>query len=231
MVKRVKYFILLLTAKGDNVIITIASQKGGVGKSTIAINLALVMAGYSKKSSIALVDADSQQSCIKMLQGYKRNNLTLYPASEDPHYTIEKIEKKHHSILIDTAPHSHQTMYQATALSDFVIIPLQPSPLDIDAIENTVNALVTIKEKYNPTMQCYFLINRITKRTTLGNGIKEELKRRYPFSILKAMLYDREMYKQSLLTGISVVEYDKGSKAARDMSILLYEINGIIKKK
>lgn len=161
MVKRVKYFILLLTAKGDNVIITIASQKGGVGKSTIAINLALVMAGYSKKSSIALVDADSQQSCIKMLQGYKRNNLTLYPASEDPHYTIEKIEKKHHYILIDTAPHSHQTMYQATALSDFVIIPLQPSPLDIDAIENTVNALVTIKEKYNPTMQCYFLINRI----------------------------------------------------------------------
>lgn len=212
-------------------IITIASQKGGVGKSTIAINLALAMAGLSSKPSIALVDADSQQSCIKILQSHKRKNLTLYPAPENPHRIIGKLQDKHNSVFIDTAPHSHKTMYQAAAVSDLVIIPLQPSPLDVDAIENTVGALLAIQEKVNPELRCYFLVNRITLRTTLASGIRGELERRYPFSILKTMLHNREIYKQSLLTGISVFEYDKSSLAAKELAQLLREVNKIIRNK
>lgn len=208
-------------------IITIASQKGGVGKSTICINLALALAGLTSKPDVALVDADEQRSCIETLRGHKRENLTLYEAPEKPHRTVEQL--KHKAIFIDTPPHSHETMYQAAAVSDLVIIPLQPSPLDIRGIANTVKALQVIQEKINPKLKCCFLVNRITPRTILANEIRATLEKTYPFPVLKTMLHNREAYKQSLITGLSVIEYDKASPAAQEIRNLLVEITKVIK--
>ena len=203
-------------------IITIGSQKGGVGTSTVAINLALGIASLSKKIDVALVDADAQKSCIETLQNHKRKNLTLYEAQEKPHRLIESLSQK--IIIVDTPPHSHETMYQAAAVSDVVIIPLQPSPLDIRSIAITVKALTVIQKKINPHLQCHFLINRITHRTILSSEIRPVLKQRYPFQIFETMLHNREAYKQSLITGLSVLEYDKKSEAAKEMQMFLMEI-------
>ena len=210
-------------------IITIASQKGGVGKSTIAINLALGIAGLPGKTTVALVDADEQRSCSETLHNHNRDNLTLYEASEKPHIIIEQATQKH--IFIDTPPHSHEIMYQAAAVSEAVLIPLQPSPLDIRGAANTVKALRIIQKKINPKLQCLFLINRITPRTILANEIRATLERLYPFQTLSTVLHNREAYKQSLLTGLSVIEYDKNSPAAKEIARLLAEVKKIIKGK
>ena len=210
-------------------IITIASQKGGVGKSTVAINLALGFAGLPGKPTVALVDADEQRSCIETLQGHGRDNLTLYEASEKPHKVIEQLKQQ--VIFVDTPPHSHETMYQAAAISDLIIIPLQPSPLDIRGIAQTVKALQVIKEKFNPNLHCRFLVNRLAPRTVLANEIRETLSSAYPFTVMKTMLHNREAYKQSLITGLSVIEFDKASPAAQEIKHLLLEINRTIKTK
>jgi chromosome partitioning protein len=224
-----KIHFILLTAKGVKVIITIASQKGGVGKSTIAINIALGIAGLSSKPHVALVDADEQGSCLETLQGHERENFTLYKAQEKPHRIIEQLKQS--VIIIDTPPHSHETMYQAAAVSDLIIIPLQPSPLDVRGIANTVKALQVIQMKVNRKLQCRFLVNRITPRTVLANEIRDTLENTYPFPVLETMLHNREAYKQSLLTGFSVIEYDKNSPAAQEMEHLLTEISRLIKGK
>ena len=208
-------------------IITIASQKGGVGKSTVCINLALALAGLPSRPDVGLVDADEQKSCIETLRGHSRDNLTVYEAPDKPHRTIEQL--KHRAIFIDTPPHSHETMYQAAAVSDMVVIPLQPSPLDIRGIANTVKALQVVQQKFNSALKCCFLVNRITPRTILANDIRLTLESTYPFPVLQTMLHNREAYKQSLITGLSVIEYNKASPAAMEIGNLLKEVTKVLK--
>lgn len=208
--------------------ISIISQKGGSGKSTVAINLALAVAGLPAKPRVALVDADEQLSCVETLAGHQRENLFLYETREKPHRLIEKLREG--VVFIDTAPHSDEIMYQVAAVSNLVVIPIQPSPLDIRAMARTVKALELIKEKYNPKLKVRLLINRITLRTTLAGEIRETLSRLYPeVAALQAMLHNREAYKQSLITGQSVIEYDRSSPAAKELAALLVEIGKIVK--
>ena len=208
--------------------ISIISQKGGSGKSTVAINLALAVAGLPVKPRVALVDADEQKSCMETLSGHRRDNLFLYQTTEKPHRLIEEL--KEGVIFIDTAPHSDELMYQVAAVSNLVIIPVQPSPLDVRAMARTVTALGLIREKYNSKLKVRALINRITPRTTLAGEIRETLSRLYPsVAVLESMLHNREAYKQSLITGQSVIEYDRNSPAARELGALLVEIGKIVK--
>lgn len=208
-------------------VISIISQKGGVGKSTVAINLALAFASLPDKPNIALVDADEQRSCLNTLSEHHYDNLSLYEAIVKPHKIIENL--KHKIIVVDTPPHSNETAYQAAAVSELVVIPCQPSPLDLRALAPTIKALFVIKEQYNPNLLCRFLVNRVQHRTTLSNEIRETLERLYPLvPVLKTVLYDRQAYKQSLLTGLSVIDFDRRSLAALEIYQLLDEIKELI---
>lgn len=215
--------VLLLSkvTKGLSVIITVAAQKGGSGKSTIAINAALILAGLKKKPTVALVDTDRQRSCIQTLQGHERDNLKVYETTEKPTEVIQGLSEQY--TIVDTPPHSHEVAYVAAALSDLVVIPVQPSPLDIRAAADTVKALQII-QGHRPDLQCCFLVNRIAGGTILAKEIKSTLERFYPFPVLETMLHDRQAYKQSLITGQSVLEYDKRSAAAQEMGKLVLEI-------
>jgi chromosome partitioning protein len=212
-------------------IITIASQKGGSGKTTICINLALAMAGLRKNQRVALVDTDEQRSCIETLntQG-TRENLTLYEVTEKTHRLVETIRDKHEIIIIDTPPHSQEVVYQAAAVSDLVIIPLQPSPLDVRGVLKTVQAMEFIKENNNPHLLCRFLINRVNPRSILSHEIRATLTKFYPYPIFNSVLQNREIYKRSLVSGKSVLEYDKNGTAGQEIKKLINEINRLVKK-
>jgi len=202
-------------------IITIGNQKGGCGKSTVAMNLALGTAAL--KYSTALIDADVQKSCLETLQGHTKENLTTYESGEGVHRLAKNLLDDF--IFIDTPPHSNTIMYQAIAIADLVIIPLQPSPLDIRSARQTVAVCRAIQEKLGKRIQCYFLLNKINPRTTLGRQVAGHLEKMYRLPIFQTRLQNRIIYQQSLIYGKSVLEYGKNNKAAKEVGDLLVEVH------
>lgn len=209
-------------------VITIGSQKGGAGKSTVAINMALMIASSSKDYKVALVDTDKQRSCIQTLAKNKRDNLKVYEIQKKPNRVI--LELKEDVVVVDTPPHSHEVMHLAAAVSDVVLIPIQPSPLDIRAASDTVKALEIIKAEVNPDLQCCFLLNRLKAGTILAKEVRATVEKLYPFSVLDTSLFDRQVYKQSLITGQSVLEFDKSSTASQEMAALVVEVLKLVSK-
>ncbi len=209
-------------------VITIGSQKGGAGKSTVAINMALMIASSSKNYKVALVDTDKQRSCIQTLAKNKRDNLVVYEVQDKPNRTIMRLEED--IVVVDTPPHSHELMHLAAAVSNVVLIPIQPSPLDIRAAGDTVKALSIIKTEVNPELQCCFLLNRLKAGTILTKELRSTVEKLYPFSVLETSLFDRQLYKQSLITGQSVMEFDKNSPAAQEMADLVVEVLKLVSR-
>lgn len=210
-------------------IITLTNQKGGCGKSTTTINLALGTAALNYKT--ALIDADEQKSCLDTLQDYPKPNLTLYEAGDNIDEVVTKIKDDFHFIFIDTPPHSHHIMYQAMAVSDFIIIPLQASPLDIRSAKRTIDACEQVQKKVGHEIPCYFLLNRVNPRTKLSKEIGTYIRELYTVPLLQSRLHNRVAYAQSLMHGKSVIEHSRSSDAALEVRKLLKEVHRIFQKK
>lgn len=210
-------------------IITLTNQKGGCGKSTVTMNLALGTAALNYKT--ALIDADEQKSCFETLQDFPKPNLTLYEAGQNVEELVAEIKDKFHFIFIDTPPHSHHIMYQAMAVSDFIIIPLQASPLDIRSAKRTIDAFEQVKKKVNRDIPCYFLLNRVNPRTNLSKEIGNYIRELYTVPLLQSRLHNRVAYAQSLMYGKSVIEHSRSSDAAIEVRKLLKEVHRIFLKK
>ena len=210
-------------------IITLTNQKGGCGKSTVTMNLALGTAALNYKT--ALIDADEQKSCFETLQDFPKQNLTLYEGEQNLEELVAKIKDKFHFIFIDTPPHSHHIMHQAMGVSDFIIIPLQASPLDIRSAKRTIDAFEQIKKKVNRDIPCYFLLNRVNPRTKLSKEIGNYIRELYTVPLLQSRLHNRVAYAQSLMYGKSVIEHSRSSDAAIEVTKLLKEVHRIFLKK
>lgn len=206
-------------------IITTLSQKGGVGKSTILINMALGIAGLNEKLSVALVDCDPQQTCQMLLGRHNaRSNFTLYAVDKDPHVFVKGLKEQF--IFCDTASGIHRVNYLCAAVSDLIIIPVRPAPADILSLKATVADL----EKIPLKLDARFLINGLVAGTSLAAWVRGALKKLYPaIPILKTELHFRQTYMQSQLSGKSVFEHNKTSPASGEMKQLLTEINRIVK--
>jgi chromosome partitioning protein len=210
-------------------IITLTNQKGGCGKSTATMNLALGTAALNYKT--ALIDADEQKSCLETLQDHPKSNLNVYEAGKNVDDLVAKLKDKFHFIFIDTPPHSHHIMYQAMAVSDFIIIPLQASPLDIRSARRTIDALKKVQKNMGHEIPCYFLLNRVNPRTKLSKEIGAYIRELYTVPLLQSRLHNRVAYAQSLMHGKSVIEHSRSSDAALEVTKLLKEVHRIFQKK
>ncbi|AGF77749.1 ATPase involved in chromosome partitioning [Desulfocapsa sulfexigens DSM 10523] len=210
-------------------IITLTNQKGGCGKSTATMNLALGTAALNYKT--ALIDTDEQKSCLETLGDHSKSNLTLYEAREDVEDLVAEIKSKFHFIFIDTPPHSHHIMYRAMAVSDFIIIPLQASPLDIRSAKRTIDACERVQKEVGHDIPCYFLLNRVNPRTKLSKEIGTYIRELYSVPLLQSRLHNRVAYAQSLMHGKSVIEHSRSSDASLEVTKLLKEVHRIFQEK
>lgn len=206
-------------------VISLANQKGGCGKSTIIMNLALNFALHKRK--VILFDTDPQQSSYETLQVRDDKLLKVVAVYSDIYQMLEKYEPYYDYALIDTPPHDTEIVTVSIVCSDLVIIPVQDSPLDIRSTKITVDLIRKIKE-LNPELKSYFLLSRIQPQTILARELAEILQNRYETELLNTQISNRVAYKYSLIYGKSVNEMFSNDTASAEIDNLSDEILAIL---
>ncbi len=207
-------------------VISLANQKGGCGKSTIVINLALNFALQKKR--VILFDTDPQKSSYETLQVREDNLLKVVPVYSDIYKNLEIYEPHYDYALIDTPPHDNDIVTVSVVCSDLVIIPVQDSPLDIKSSKVTVDLIQNAK-KLNPDLKCYFLLSRIQPKTVLAKELAQILRKKYETAILNTQISNRVAYKYSLIYGKTVTEMFDSDAAATEINDLSREVINILK--
>ncbi|MEO2069591.1 MAG: ParA family protein [Desulfurobacteriaceae bacterium] len=205
-------------------IITVAHQKGGVGKSTIAVNLAVEM-------QVPIIDLDSQHSCYLFSKIREREQGKLLQVFTPE--TLEDIktilqERKNEKLLIDSGGYDNDLNRFALVVSDMVITPVSPSQIEIFGLQK-FEKVVEKARKYNPNLNVYVLINNADARSLSEIiELKKFVESSPTFKIFNSKIFRRVDYKRSYQNGLSVCEYNPNSKACREIKTLIKEIDSLI---
>lgn len=192
-------------------IVTVAHQKGGVGKSTLALNLAIC---FQDQLTVALVDTDLQGSIADL----KDDLPELSIIQEDNFEAIRNLD--HQLIIIDTPPYLSNRLPELFLISDYVLIPTKAGFFDVMAIRSTV-ALVREAMIKHSGLKAGIVLNMIKHRSGVTAEVQELLKK-FHVPLLNTIVHDRVSFTRSPITG-GVLKSDD-SKAKEEITALAEEI-------
>lgn len=199
-------------------IIGVLQQKGGVGKTTLALNLA---AAYAREGlRVLLVDADPQASALAWSS--VRERPPLFPvigmAKPSLHKELPAIALDYDLVVIDGAPRVNELARSAILASDYVLIPVQPSPFDVWSCTDIVG-LVREAQQYKPNINAGFVINRKIGNTAIARDVLQAFAEQ-PFPVLKTAIGQRVALAEAAAQGLTVVETAPSSPAAWEIYAL-----------
>lgn len=206
-------------------VIAVCQQKGGSGKTTLALHLArgLQLDGHS----VLLVDADPQRSALdwSRMQTGVGMPLTLPLESSDLSGEISGVRPDFEFVVIDGPPRLHDLLAAAIHAADLILIPTQTSAFDIRAAADVVN-LFRSAHRVTPSKRAAFVVVRPVASSRLAGEIDEALSV-FGLPVLRARLGNRVAYQSSVSEGLTVFETDRG-RARAEAVALTAEVKALV---
>jgi len=203
-------------------IIAVLNQKGGVGKTTLAVHIAAALAMQGARG--LLVDAEPQGSARDWAAA--RTSVPLFPVVglDRPtiHRDLPQIAQDYDHVIIDGAPRMTDLTRSAMLAARLVLIPVQPSPYDVWACAEAVDILKEASV-FTEKMKSVFVINRKIANTAIGRDVADALAT-YELPVLKTTVAQRIAFAEAATSGSTVLETEPQSLAAREIEALVREV-------
>jgi chromosome partitioning protein len=203
--------------------IAVIAQKGGSGKTTLSLNLAVAIEGEGKE--VAIIDLDQQASA----SGWGDSRESGSPAVVSAHAArlpqlLEKCKENGADfVILDTAPHAENQALAAARAADIILIPCRPSLVDLRAISSSVN-IARIAEK-----PAYVVVSQKPARGSLVTEAVDAAKE-LGVEVAPVEIGNRIAFVHAFTAGEGVTEYESNGKAAEEIKQLYQFINKVIKE-
>ncbi|CAN5819935.1 ParA family partition ATPase [soil metagenome] len=188
--------------------IGITNLKGGVGKTTISINLAVCLAHAGYK--VCIVDTDVNQTSLKWygVRDEKLPEVSVLGAIDTKalNKAVEKLHESFDVIIIDGTPSLSEMTTRIIISSDLLLIPIRPGANDFRTMDEFLTRYNAVKE-IKGEISAHFLLNEYSERINVHKTIKDTLISHYGFPVLDTVIKSRTAYVESCMMGTGVFEH------------------------
>jgi chromosome partitioning protein len=202
-------------------VITVAQHKGGAGKTTLSTQIAAAL--QDDGAEVLVIDVDPQGSTTEWHKarcntlGRKNRIVLMQTQGWKMMREVPRLTEEYDYIIIDTPPHAESESSIAIRLADLVLMPVQPSPLDVWACAPTLKIILSEKRAL------MLVMNRVPPKSNLNGTIMEKLGK-MGIQVAKQSLGNRVSFASSIMNGLGVIESDPRGTAADEIRALLKEI-------
>jgi chromosome partitioning protein len=197
--------------------IALVCQKGGAGKTTMAVHLAIE--GQRRGYKTLLIDIDPQASAAKIMdrRGDEPPDVATEAAARVERAVKAAADQGYELIIVDTAPQADRAGAQAAKVADLVVAPVQPSIVDLDAVDATIDVC---KLAGAPIL---FVLNRVPTRGREIEGTEAAIRKR-GMRVSAARWGERKAFKYPFMRGLAAQEVEPDSLAASEVAALFDDL-------
>jgi chromosome partitioning protein len=206
-------------------IITVATMKGGSGKSTLASCLAVHWHLRGRRPT--LIDADPQRSIMRLAARERALGgvALLEDATEEASKTARRLAQAGGLVIIDTPGFRSKTTLDCLAAADFVLVPVKPSPFDVDRMLDTLSILTERADGRRPLFRC--LLTQTTRDSVIARHIRTELADA-GLPVLHCEMTNRVAYPEATLWGATPSLISWKGPAAREIAAIAEELDMVL---
>ena len=210
-------------------IINIAHTKGGVGKSTLATNLAVEL-------TLPILDLDMQRSSffineIRKDAGYPEMKVFYAQSDEEMAFLSDYKGNRKKHIIVDSGGMDNNLHRLAILYADIILTPIGLSQIELLGLQNFYSILEEANDNSILAKE-YVILNQVNSRSKKEiDGIKELIKKEFGLKVLNSMISSRKIFKDAFSEGKSIVEKQSKSASAEEINSLCEEIKKLLKKR
>jgi len=203
-------------------VVAVLNQKGGAGKTTLAVHLARALTLAGKRA--LLVDSDPQGSARDW---HAAGEVELVPVVGLDRPTLDRalasVADGHEFVIVDGAPQAHDLAVAGIRAADVVLVPVQPSPYDVWAAADLVELIRARQEVADGRPRAAFVVWRQSPRTRIAREVREALAG-YGLPVLAAAAGQRVVFAESASRGSTALDLEPHGPVAAEMRALAAEV-------